>query len=56
MLFRDINGKLVEINKNDFVNDLLYYQKIMKLKNQIAKSKNSKNINISKKTFDDKKE
>ena len=48
MLFRNTKGELIEINKNDHVNDILYYQKIMKLKTQIAKS------NILKKTFHDK--
>jgi len=48
MLFRNMNGQLIEINKNDYVNDILYYQKIIKIKSQIAKS------NILKKTFNDK--
>ena len=28
MLFRTIDGKLIEINKYDFKNDKLYYEKI----------------------------
>jgi hypothetical protein len=28
MLFRTLDGKLVEINKYDFKNDKLYYEKI----------------------------
>ena len=31
MLFRTMDGKLIEINKYDFKNDKLYYQKIMSL-------------------------
>ena len=31
MLFRTKDGKLIEINKKDFKNDKLYYQKIMSL-------------------------
>lgn len=31
MLFRTNNGKLIEINKKDFKNDKLYYQKIISL-------------------------
>ena len=31
MLFLDANGNLVEINRQDFKNDELYYQKIMEL-------------------------
>lgn len=38
MLFRDINGNLVEINKYDFKNDKVYYQKIMEIKKQFTKS------------------
>ena len=35
MLFRDINGKLIELNRYDFKNDKLYYQKIMEIKKPI---------------------
>ena len=31
MLFRTITGKLIKINKYDFKNDKLYYEKIMSL-------------------------
>ena len=31
MLFRTIDGKLIEINKYDFKNDKLYYEKIMSI-------------------------
>jgi hypothetical protein len=54
MLFRDENGNLMEINKHDYVSDTLYYQKILKIKMQFAKSKNEKNQNILKKTFHNK--
>ena len=37
MLFRDSNGNLVELNRYDFKNDKLYYQKIMELKGQFTK-------------------
>jgi hypothetical protein len=33
MLFRTIDGKIVEINRYDFKNDKLYYAKIMSIKN-----------------------
>jgi hypothetical protein len=33
MLFRINTGELIEINKYNFSNDKLYYQKIMDLKN-----------------------
>ena len=32
MLFRTHTGKLIEINKYDYPNDNLYYQKIMEIK------------------------
>jgi hypothetical protein len=38
MLFRDINGNLVELNKYDFKNDKAYYQKIMEIKKVFTKS------------------
>lgn len=28
MLFRDINGKIIEVNKKDFIHDVDYYKKI----------------------------
>lgn len=31
MLFRRIDGKLIEINKYNFKNDKLYYEKIMNI-------------------------
>jgi hypothetical protein len=60
MLFRTNTGELVEINKFDFVNDKLYYKKIMEIKKQIIK--NNKTSNLAKfspfskleKTFDNK--
>ena len=32
MLIRSLNGKLVEININDYLNDIEYYKEIFKLK------------------------
>jgi hypothetical protein len=37
MLFRINTGELVEINKYNFSNDKLYYQKIMELKKPLVK-------------------
>jgi hypothetical protein len=31
MIFRDANGKLIQISKYDFINDKLYYRKIMEI-------------------------
>lgn len=47
MLFRDINGNLIELNRYDFKNDKLYYQKIMEIKKQFTKSTQLKNSNYS---------
>lgn len=38
MLFRDSNGNLIELNRYDFKNDKLYYQKIMEIKQLFTKS------------------
>jgi hypothetical protein len=38
MLFRINTGELIEINKYNFSNDKLYYQKIMDLKTPLTKS------------------
>jgi hypothetical protein len=45
MLFRDINGNLIELNKYDFINDKLYYQKIIEIKTKITKLTELKDSN-----------
>ena len=37
MIFRNNNGELVELNKYDFKNDLLFYKKIMEMKRSFTK-------------------
>jgi hypothetical protein len=37
MIFRTITGELIEINKYDFKDDILYYQKIMEIKQKFTK-------------------
>ena len=37
MLFRTSNGKLIEIKKYNFINDKLYYQKILEIKKSLPK-------------------
>jgi hypothetical protein len=57
MLFRTVNGELVEINRYNFKNDKMYYEKIMEIKNQfISKNQSSKLYywNNSKETFNNK--
>jgi len=46
MLFRNAEGKLVEINRYDYKNDHIYYKKIMQLKNLI--NNDPKEFNYSK--------
>jgi hypothetical protein len=41
MLFRTNTGKLIEINKYDFTNDKLYYQKILEIKKPLEKINNA---------------
>jgi len=37
MLYRNSDGKLVEINKNYFINDKIFYEKIIELKTHFSK-------------------
>jgi len=41
MLFRNKDGKLVEIKRSDFVNDELYYKNILALKTLFTKVNNT---------------
>ena len=50
MLFRTNKGELIEINKYDYPNDNLYYQKIMEIK----KCQKENNFAKLEKTFNDK--
>ena len=50
MLFRTITGELIEINRYNFKNDKLYYQKIMEVKKPFTKWMTPK----LEKTFNDK--
>jgi hypothetical protein len=38
MIIRNINGKLIQINKYDFTSDIIYYEKIMSIKKEFTKS------------------
>jgi hypothetical protein len=51
MIYRTITGELVEINRYDFINDKMYYEKIMKIKEPFVKSISSAKL---KKTFNNK--
>ena len=48
MIFRDNNGNLIELNRYDFKNDKLYYQKIMEIKKQFTKLNKIEYSNYSK--------
>lgn len=54
MIFRDYKGKLIEINKLDFKNDKIYYNKIIQIKNPglyydlLLNNLNNNNNNINK--------
>ena len=37
MLFRTSDGKLIEIKKNSFINDKLYFQKILEINKPLPK-------------------
>jgi len=43
MIFRNIDGILVELNRFDFKNDYLYYKKILELKQFFSKSNQNNN-------------
>ena len=47
MLFRDISGNLIELNRYDFINDKLYYQKIIEIKTKNTKLSEFKDSNYS---------
>jgi len=43
MLFRNLEGKLVNVEKYNFKNDKLYFQFILNLKTSFTKSKETSN-------------
>ena len=48
MIFRNNSGELVEINKYNYSNDTIYYEKVMKLQEEFTKCiKEEKNMNKS---------
>lgn len=60
MIIRNINGDLIKVNKYDYANDMIYYEKIMNIKKEFTKegefkSKNSKNSNKTNDFFSQKK-
>lgn len=43
MIFRNIDGSLIEIKKNNYVNDKLYYIKILEIKKTLLNLKKTFN-------------
>lgn len=37
MIIRNINGELIKVNKYDYANDMIYYEKIMNIKKAFSK-------------------
>jgi hypothetical protein len=53
MFIRNINGKLIKINKYEFSSDIIYYGKIMKIKKDFTKPVENENENkVNSKTTD----
>jgi len=48
MLFRTDDGRLVEIKKYNFVNDKLYYEKILEIKKPLPKLEKTFNYKYNK--------
>jgi len=45
MIIRNIHGKLIQINKYDYANDKIYYEKIMSIMKDFTKDHLSNNNN-----------
>jgi len=48
MLVRKLNGDIIEIYKYDYINDYIYYKKILEIKESFSKAPlNNNNLNYS---------
>jgi len=48
MLVRKLNGDIIEINRYDYINDYIYYKKILEIKESFSKAPlNNNNLNYS---------
>ena len=47
MLVRKLNGDIIEINKYDYINDYIYYKKILEIKQSFSKAPLNNNLNYS---------
>jgi hypothetical protein len=48
MIVRNKNGDLIKINKYDYPNDMIYYEKIMNIKKEFTKERYYENNSINK--------
>jgi hypothetical protein len=48
MIIRNIHGELIQINKYDYANDKIYYEKIMTIMKDFTKDRLSNNNNQNK--------
>lgn len=39
MIVRNVNGELIKINKYDYANDMIYYEKIKNIKKEFTKER-----------------
>jgi len=39
MIVRNVNGELIKMNKYDYANDMIYYEKIMNIKKEFTKER-----------------
>ena len=52
MIIRNATGELLKINKYDYPNDMIYYEKIMNMKKKVTKEHekhNYEHVNLQKK-------
>ena len=47
MIIRNKNGELLKINKYDYPNDMIYYEKIMNIKKEFTKDDKCENKHIN---------
>jgi len=48
MIIRTANGELLKINKYDYPNDMIYYEKIMNMKKEVTKEHENRKNEITK--------
>ena len=48
MIVRNINGELIKINKYDYANDMIYYEKIMNIKKEFTKERLCEEVALQK--------